>query len=146
MTPWTVAYQAPLSMGFPRQEYWNGLPFPSLGNLPNPGIKPTFPALQVDSLPLSHQESPGTNYSAPNLSINLVSPPSYSRPFKMDLESRHVNHCYHSCRPQTTTTFSPTPRACPVSLAAARWSLETALQPRAIPALPAQATPAQRVP
>ena len=40
-TPWTVAYQAFLSMGFSRQEYWSGLPFPSPGDLPNPGIKPT---------------------------------------------------------------------------------------------------------
>ena len=40
-TPWTVACQAPLSMGFSRQEYWSGLPFPSLGDLPNPGIEPT---------------------------------------------------------------------------------------------------------
>ena len=44
-TPWTVACQAPLSMGFPRQEYWSGLPFPSSGDLPNPAIGPTFPAL-----------------------------------------------------------------------------------------------------
>ena len=43
-TPWTVACQAPLSMEFSRQEYWNGLPFPSPGNLPNPDIKPTSPA------------------------------------------------------------------------------------------------------
>ena len=50
-TPWTVAYQAPLSMGFFRQEFWGGLPFPSLGDLPNPGIKPRSPALQADSLP-----------------------------------------------------------------------------------------------
>ena len=42
----TVAHQAPLSMGFSRQEYWSGLPFPSPGDLPNPGIKPTSPALQ----------------------------------------------------------------------------------------------------
>ena len=41
---WTVALQAPLSMGFPRQEYWSGLPFPSPGDLPDPGIKPVFPA------------------------------------------------------------------------------------------------------
>ena len=41
VTPWTVAYQAPLSMGFPRQEYWSGLPFPPPGNFPDPGIKPT---------------------------------------------------------------------------------------------------------
>ena len=40
-TPWTAAHQAPLSMGFPWQEYWSGLPFPSLGNLPDPGIEPT---------------------------------------------------------------------------------------------------------
>ena len=44
-TSWTVAHQAPLSMGFARQEYWSGLPFPSPGDLPNPGIKPMSPAL-----------------------------------------------------------------------------------------------------
>ena len=50
-TPWTVALQAPLSMGFSRQEYWSGLPCPPPGDLPNPGIQPRFPALQADSLP-----------------------------------------------------------------------------------------------
>ena len=45
VTPWTVAYQAPLSIGFSSQEYWSGLPFPSLGDLPNPGIKPGSPTL-----------------------------------------------------------------------------------------------------
>ena len=50
-TPWTVAYQAPLSMGFSRQGYWSGLPFPSPGDLPNPGIELRSPKLQVDSLP-----------------------------------------------------------------------------------------------
>ena len=45
LTPWTVAHQAPLSMGFLRQEYWSGLPFPSSGDLPNPGIEPISPAL-----------------------------------------------------------------------------------------------------
>ena len=44
-TPWTVARQAPLSMGFPRQEYWSGLPFPSPGDLSHPGIEPASPAL-----------------------------------------------------------------------------------------------------
>ena len=44
-TPWAAACQAPLSMGFPRQEYWSGLPFPSPGDLPDPGIEPTSPAL-----------------------------------------------------------------------------------------------------
>ena len=55
-TPWIVDCQAPLSMGFPRQEYWSGLPFPSPGYLPNPEIKPRYPALQADSLP---SEPPG---------------------------------------------------------------------------------------
>ena len=51
VTTWIAAHQAPLSMGFPRQEYWSGLTFSSPGNLPNPGIKPRSPALQEDSLP-----------------------------------------------------------------------------------------------
>ena len=56
VTPWTVVYQAPTSMEFSRQEYWSGLPFPSPGDLPNPGIKPGSPALQADALP---SEPPG---------------------------------------------------------------------------------------
>ena len=56
VTPWTVVYQASPSMGFSRQEYWSGLPFPSPGDLPSPGIKPRSPALQEDSLPT---EPPG---------------------------------------------------------------------------------------
>ena len=51
VTPWTIAHQAPLSMEFSRQEYWIWLPFPSPGDLPDPGIEPTSPALQADSLP-----------------------------------------------------------------------------------------------
>ena len=57
-TPWTIAHQAPLSMGFSRQEYWSGLPFPSPGDLPNPGIKPGSPALQADSLPTELRGKP----------------------------------------------------------------------------------------
>ena len=49
--PWTVAHQAPLSMEISRQEYWSGLPCPSVDDLPDPGIKPRSPALQADSLP-----------------------------------------------------------------------------------------------
>ena len=49
-TPWTVACQAPLSMGFLRQEYWSGLPFPSPGDLPNPGTELGSPTCQADSL------------------------------------------------------------------------------------------------
>ena len=55
-TPWTVAYQAPPSMGFSRQECWSGLPFPFPGHLPDPGIEPRSPALQADALP---SEPPG---------------------------------------------------------------------------------------
>ena len=61
VTPWTVAHQAPLSMGFSRQKYWSGLPCSPPGFLPYPGIEPMSPiapAVQVDSLPLSHQGSP----------------------------------------------------------------------------------------
>ena len=58
-TSWTVARQASLSMGFPRQEYWSWLPFPSPGDLPNPGIEPRAPTLQADSLPI---EPPGKSH------------------------------------------------------------------------------------
>ena len=57
-TPQNVACHVPLTMGFPRQEYSSGLPFPSPGDLPDPGIEPASPALQMDSLPLSHQGKP----------------------------------------------------------------------------------------
>ena len=69
-TPWTVAYQAPPSMGFSRQEYCSGLPFPSPGDLPDPGIKPRSPALQTDALT---SEPPGKpNLKFPELEL-LVS-------------------------------------------------------------------------
>ena len=60
-TSWTVAHQAPLFVGFSRQEYWSGVPFPSPGDLPNPGIKsesPVAPVSKADSLPLSGQGPP----------------------------------------------------------------------------------------
>ena len=60
VTPWTIARQAPLSMGFLRQESWSGLPFPPPRHLPDPGIElwsPASPALQTDALLLSHQET-----------------------------------------------------------------------------------------
>ena len=60
-TPWTGACQDPLSMGFPRQEHWSGLLFPSPGDLPDPGIEHAPPALQVDSLPLSRHGSVHTD-------------------------------------------------------------------------------------
>ena len=59
-TPWTVAHQAPLSVEFSRQEYWSGLPFPSSGDLPDPGVKLASPAVRADSLLSGHQGSPGS--------------------------------------------------------------------------------------
>ena len=56
-TPWTVAQQASLSMGFPRQAYWSGLPVPSSGGFPDSGIKPGSPALQANSLPIEPPET-----------------------------------------------------------------------------------------
>ena len=57
-TAWTVAYQASLSMGLSRQEYWSGLPFPSPRDLPDPGIEPKSPALQADVLTSDMQMTP----------------------------------------------------------------------------------------
>ena len=57
VTPWTVAHQAPPSVGVSRQEYWSGLPFPSPGDLPDPGIKPGSPSLQADTL-----QNPGLHH------------------------------------------------------------------------------------
>ena len=69
-TPWTVANQAPLSMGFSRQEYWSGLPFPSPGNLPDPGIEPRSPAQQTGAVT---SEPPGKPKKVQIIFINLIS-------------------------------------------------------------------------
>ena len=66
VTPWTIAHQAPLSMGFSRQEYWSGSPFPPPGGLPNPGIEPASlmsPALQTGSLPLAPPWKPDIDWA-----------------------------------------------------------------------------------
>ena len=70
-TPWTLALQAPLFIQFSRQEYWSGLPFPSPGDLPNPGIEPGSPTLQADSLP---SEPPGKpiNYNIHHRWLSLT--------------------------------------------------------------------------
>ena len=65
MTPWTVAWQAPLSMGFSRPEDWSGLPFPPPGDLPDPGIEPRSPTLQADSL--RSEQPPGIEPTLPAL-------------------------------------------------------------------------------
>ena len=58
VTPWTAGHQTPASMGFPRQEYWSALPFPSPEDLPDPGIEPGSPALQADALTSEPREKP----------------------------------------------------------------------------------------
>ena len=70
-TPWTVAHQAPLSIGFSRQEYWNGLLFPSPGDL-NSGIKPASSALQVGPLPLGHLGSLLINYTQYEIKVKTI--------------------------------------------------------------------------
>ena len=70
-TPWTEASQAPPSMGFSRQEYWTGLPFPSPEDLPNSGIEPGSPALQADALP---SKPPGK----PSLKLSLIKSINYT--------------------------------------------------------------------
>ena len=85
VTLWTVAHQAPLSMKFSRKEYWSGLPFPSPGNLPDPGtdpMSPAIPALQADSLPLCHWGSPardGARNKEKNKQMHLISPKLQAR-------------------------------------------------------------------
>ena len=66
-TPWTIAYHAPPSMGFSRQEYWSGLPFPSPEDLPDPGIKSGSPALKADALPF---EPPGKSIYTYQQAVN----------------------------------------------------------------------------
>ena len=71
-TPWTVTCQAPLSMGFSMKEYWDGLPFPSPGDLLNAGILPGSPALQADSLPTEPQESPSYIHTYIHSLLNIL--------------------------------------------------------------------------
>ena len=71
VTPWTVAYQDPLSMGFSRQKCWSGLSFPSPGDLPDPGIEPRSLALQADVLP---SEPPGKGKLPSNLALGSQGP------------------------------------------------------------------------
>ena len=69
--PWTVAHQAPLYMEFSRQEYWSGLPCPSPGNLPNPGVEPRCPALQADSLLFELPGKPNSSLEQCNFYLGL---------------------------------------------------------------------------
>ena len=92
-TPWTIAYQAPPSMGFSRQEYWSGLPFPPPGDLPNPGIQPGSPAFQAHALT---SEPPGNwRLTVPKtIKMMLVRPQMIS--FKMIIRA---DHAVSACSP-----------------------------------------------
>ena len=81
MTPWTIAYQAPPSVEFSRQEYWSGLPFPSPEDLPNPGIKPRSLALQADALP---SEPPGKPLNGCRILLKVDFKPEWFLLFQVD--------------------------------------------------------------
>ena len=72
MTPWTLACQTPLSLGFFRQEYWSGLPFPSPEDLPDPGVELGSPALQVDSLPSEPPKELMVALNLVSLRMNII--------------------------------------------------------------------------
>ena len=100
---WIVAYQAPLSTVFSRQDYWSGLSFPPPGNLPNPGIKPGSPTLQADSLPSEPPEKPCAtllSHRFPHASTDLVQslPPLF-------FLFTHLPQIYHP-RTSAHTVFS----------------------------------------
>ena len=100
MTLWTAAFQASLSVGFSRQEYWSGLPCPPSGELLNPGIEraaPAPPSFQVDSLPLSHQGNPIPPYTFPYISfpafLHITSHSNQVRHLRCDFSfSKADNH------------------------------------------------------
>ena len=91
--PWTVAYQAPPSMGFSRQEHWSGLPFPSPGDLPNPGIEPVSPALQADALPSELPGKPGNEWTNA-ICRNMDGPRDYHTKWSKSYGERQISW-YH---------------------------------------------------
>ena len=87
--PWTVAHQALPSMGFSRQEYWSGLPFPSPGDLPDPGIEPRSPTLQADALTSA---PPGEPHKTPKLSKMGAFQKKFQMPARWEQLSGRVRH------------------------------------------------------
>ena len=71
-TPWTAASQAPPSMGFSKQEYWSGVPFSSPGDLPDPGIEPRSPSLQVDTLPAKPPGKPWSSQTRDQTQVSCI--------------------------------------------------------------------------
>ena len=98
-TPWTIACQTPLSTGFSRQEYWSGLPFPSPGDLPNPGIETGSPASQVDSLPY---EPPGK----PSMITGLCNAGGII-PFKIYIDPNRLGCSYRVLASHNFSIFIP---------------------------------------
>ena len=97
-TPWTLAHQAPLSLEFSRQEYWSGLPFPSPEDLPDPGIEPGAPVLQVDSLPSEPLgKPPGKEDSVSSVHLNFLG--NSLKIYKINISiSLPVQYCVDPCR------------------------------------------------
>ena len=113
MTPWTVAYQAPLSTGFSKQEYWSGLPFPSPEDLPHPGIK--LPHCRQTLYRLSHQGNPALN--------NLV-----NSKYRYNVLNRAIVCDVEETPSPLHQWFSDLPPATPVSPAAdLKWGLKTCI-------------------
>ena len=105
-TPWTVAYQASQSMGFSRQDYWSGVPFPSPGDLPDPGIEPSSPALQIRSdQSLSFVRLFATPFAARQASLSITNSGSSLR--LMSIQSVMPSSHLILCRP--LLLLPPTP-------------------------------------
>ena len=110
-TPWTVAYQAPLSVEFPRQEYWSGLPFPIPGALPDPGIEPknpVSPALQPGFLPLCHLGGPldkkPSDFKNQDLIICYLPKPTFSIRETKEKERQQANTNWKKTRAADLTS------------------------------------------
>ena len=94
--PWNAAFQVPLCMWFSRQEYWSGLPRPSLGDLPNPGFEPRSPALQVDSWP---SEPPGKPLICSKWLSHAQSRVNFLTPFSSAAAAKSHQLCPTLCDP-----------------------------------------------
>ena len=135
VTPWTVAYQAPLSMGFSRQEYWSGLPFPSPGDLPDPGIEPRSPTLQADTLlsePPGKQITENNWYQKTTLSENNWYSGKQNSPLTQHLSFSLVTCPNQSERAESDAEHSANhhrPHPTPVRVEGGGWEEKAAQEP-----------------